>query len=64
MVRTVLPAGLRIGKVLSFVEILREVNDVTLQQITGIARQFLPESPTLAVVGPLSSKSKNERLIK
>ena len=52
------------GQVLSFDEILREIADVTQDQIKEIARQILPESPTLAVVGPFRSTSKFERLIK
>ena len=36
----------------------------TQDQIKEIARQILPESPTLAVVGPFRSTSKFERLIK
>ena len=34
------------------------------EQIKEIARQILPASPTLAVVGPFRSTSKFERLIK
>ena len=52
------------GQVLSFDEILREIAQVTPEQIKEIARQILPVSPTLAVVGPFRSKSKFERLIK
>ena len=52
------------GQVLSFDEILREISEVTPEQITEIARQILPASPTLAVVGPFRSTSKFERLIK
>jgi predicted Zn-dependent peptidase len=52
------------GQLLSFDEILREISDVTQEQIKEIARQILPESPTLAVVGPFRSTSKFERLIK
>jgi predicted Zn-dependent peptidase len=51
------------GQVLSFDEILREVANVTPEQITEIARKTLPTSPTLAVVGPFRSRSKFERLI-
>ena len=51
------------GQVLSFDEILREVANVTPEQIKEIARKTLPSSPTLAVVGPFSSRSKFERLI-
>jgi predicted Zn-dependent peptidase len=50
--------------VLSFDEILREISEVTPEQIKEIARQILPASPTLAVVGPFRSTSKFERLIK
>jgi predicted Zn-dependent peptidase len=52
------------GQVLSFDEILREIAQVTPEQIKEIARQILPVSPTLAVVGPFRSKSKFERLIR
>ncbi|MFM8627947.1 MAG: M16 family metallopeptidase [Candidatus Nanopelagicus sp.] len=52
------------GQVLSFDEILREIAEVTPEQIKEIARQILPVSPTLAVVGPFRSTSKFERLIK
>jgi predicted Zn-dependent peptidase len=52
------------GQVLSFDEILREISEVTPEQIKEIARQILPASPTLAVVGPFRSTSKFERLIK
>jgi len=51
------------GQVLSFDEILREIANVTPEQIKEIARKTLPSSPTLAVVGPFSSRSKFERLI-
>jgi predicted Zn-dependent peptidase len=51
------------GQVLSFDEILREISNVTQEQIKEIARQILPTSPTLAVVGPFRSSSKFERLI-
>ncbi len=52
------------GQVMSFDEILREISEVTPKQIKEIARQILPISPTLAVVGPFRSTSKFERLIK
>jgi predicted Zn-dependent peptidase len=52
------------GQVLSFDEILREISEVTPEQIKEIARQILPTSPTLAVVGPFRSINKFERLIK
>jgi predicted Zn-dependent peptidase len=52
------------GKVLSFDEILKEIAAVTPDQIIEIARQSIKVSPTLSIVGPLSSKSKFERLIK
>ncbi len=52
------------GQVMSFDEILREISEVTPEQIKEIARQILPVSPTLAVVGPFRSTSKFERLIK
>jgi predicted Zn-dependent peptidase len=52
------------GKVLSFDEILKEIAAVTPDQIIEIARQSIKVSPTLSIVGPLSSKRKFERLIK
>jgi predicted Zn-dependent peptidase len=52
------------GQVLSFDQILQEISEVTPEQIKEIARQILPVSPTLAVVGPFRSTSKFERLIK
>jgi len=52
------------GQVLSFDEILSEIANVTPEQIREIARKTLPTSPTLAVVGPFTSRSKFERLIK
>ncbi len=52
------------GQVISFDEILQEISEVTPEQIKEIARQILPASPTLAVVGPFRSTSKFERLIK
>ena len=52
------------GKVLSFDEILREISAVTPDQIQEIARQSISVSPTLSIVGPLSSKTKFERLIR
>lgn len=52
------------GQVLSFDEILSEIANVTPEQIREIARKTLPTSPTLAVVGPFTSISKFERLIK
>ena len=51
------------GQVMSFDQILQEIADVTPEQIKEIARQSLPVSPTLAVVGPFRSASKFERLI-
>jgi predicted Zn-dependent peptidase len=51
------------GQVLSFDEILREISNVTHEQIKEIARQSLPTSPTLALVGPFRSASDFERLI-
>ena len=51
------------GQILSFDEILREVANVTPEQIKEIAHKTLPTSPTLAVVGPFRSRSKFERLI-
>jgi predicted Zn-dependent peptidase len=51
------------GQVLSFDEILREISEVTAEQIKAIASKTLPISPTLAVVGPFNSRSKFERLI-
>ena len=52
------------GQVLSFDEILSEIANVTPEQIREIARKTLPTFPTLAVVGPFTSRSKFERLIK
>jgi predicted Zn-dependent peptidase len=51
------------GQVLSFDEILREISEVTSEQIKEIASKTLPVSPTLAVVGPFNSRSKFEGLI-
>ena len=51
------------GQVMSFDQILQEIADVTPEQIKEIARQSLPISPTLAVVGPFRAASKFERLI-
>lgn len=51
------------GQILSLDEILREVANVTPEQIKEIAHKTLPTSPTLAVVGPFRSRSKFERLI-
>jgi predicted Zn-dependent peptidase len=51
------------GQVLSFDEILREISSVTPEQIKEIARQSLPTSPTLALVGRFRSASDFERLI-
>jgi predicted Zn-dependent peptidase len=51
------------GQVLSFDEILREISEVTGEQIKEIASKILPVSPTLAVVGPFNSRSKFEGLI-
>ena len=42
---------------------MREIADVTPEQIKEIARQILPTSPTLAVVGPFRSQAKFEGLI-
>jgi predicted Zn-dependent peptidase len=52
------------GEIMSFDQILQEIADVTPDQIKEIARQSLPTSPTLAVVGPFKSKAKFEGLIK
>ena len=51
------------GQVMSFDQILQEIADVTPEQIKEIARQSLPTSPTLALVGPFRSASDFERLI-
>ena len=52
------------GEIMSFDQILQEIADVTPDQIKEIARESLPTSPTLAVVGPFRSKAKFEGLIK
>ena len=52
------------GEIMSFDQILQEIADVTPDQLKEIARQSLPTSPTLAVVGPFRSKAKFEGLIK
>lgn len=52
------------GQVLSFDEILREIASVTSAQIQEIANKTLPLSPTLAIVGPVKSRSRFERLVK
>ena len=51
------------GEIMNFDQILREIADVTPDQIKEIARQILPTSPTLAVVGPFRSQAKFEGLI-
>ena len=51
------------GEIMNFDQILREIADVTPEQIKEIARQILPVSPTLAVVGPFRSQAKFEGLI-
>ena len=51
------------GEVLSFDQILKEIESVTHEQIREIAHQLLPKPSTLAIVGPFKSTTKFEKVI-
>jgi predicted Zn-dependent peptidase len=51
------------GTVMSFDEILSEIERVDSRGIQEVAGELLAESPTLAIVGPFKSASPFERLI-
>ncbi|MEN9324822.1 MAG: hypothetical protein RL414_576 [Actinomycetota bacterium] len=51
------------GEVMSFDEILKRIGDVTSEDIREIASAILPQSPTLAIVGPFKNESKFEKVL-
>jgi predicted Zn-dependent peptidase len=51
------------GQVMDFDQILREVARVSVEDIRGIASEYLTGTPTLALVGPFKSPSKFEKVI-
>jgi predicted Zn-dependent peptidase len=51
------------GEVMSFDEILKRINAVTPEDIRSIANAILPQSPTLAIVGPFKNESKFEKVL-
>ena len=51
------------GEVMSFDEILKRIAMVTPQDIREIASAVLPQSSTLAIVGPFKNESKFEKVI-
>ena len=52
------------GEIMSFDEILREVNSVTPEQVHQLARDLFTQPATLGVVGPFRSTSKFEKVIR
>lgn len=52
------------GTVMSFDEILSRINDVTPEQIKDLASELLPQSSTLAIVGPFKSEAAFSKLLK
>ena len=51
------------GEVMSFDEILKRIAQVTPDDIREIASEVLPQSSTLAIVGPFKNESKFEKVI-
>lgn len=51
------------GENLGFDQILKEISNVTNEQIRAVASEFLTKSPTLAVVGPYKSGSIFEKVL-
>jgi predicted Zn-dependent peptidase len=51
------------GEVMSFDEILAQIDRVTPDEIQAIASAILPRPSTLALVGPFKSASKFEKVI-
>jgi predicted Zn-dependent peptidase len=52
------------GTVMSFDEILARINSVTPEEIKDLASALLPQSSTLAIVGPFKSEAPFAKLIK
>jgi predicted Zn-dependent peptidase len=52
------------GTVMSFDEILTRINSVTPEEIKDLASALLPQSSTLAIVGPFKSEAPFAKLIK
>jgi predicted Zn-dependent peptidase len=51
------------GDVMSFDEILKRISQVTPDDIKEIASAVLPQSSTLAIVGPFKNESKFEKVL-
>ena len=51
------------GEIMSFDEILKQIERVTPEEIRSIASDLLPKPSTLAIVGPFKSSSKFEKVI-
>lgn len=51
------------GEIMSFDQILREVNAVTPEQVQELARTLFTQAATLAIVGPFRSTTKFEKAI-
>ncbi len=51
------------GEVMSFDEILKRIAQVTPDDIREIASEVLPQSSTLAIVGPFKNETKFEKVI-
>ena len=51
------------GEIMSFDEILREVNAVTPEQVHQLARDLFSQAATLALVGPFRSTTKFENVL-
>jgi len=51
------------GEIMSFDEILRQIAQVTLEEVRQIASDLLPKPSTLAIVGPFKSSTKFEKVI-
>ena len=52
------------GSVMSFDEILARINRVTSEDIKDLASALLPQSSTLAIVGPFKSEAPFAQLLK
>ena len=52
------------GQVMGFDEILKAISRVNPTDVREIANEFLTKSPTLALVGPIKSEAKFEKVLK
>ena len=52
------------GEILGFDQILKAVSDVTTADVRALADEFLTQDPTLALVGPFSSRAPFEKALR